>query len=43
MKTAVSQSESTKGRQPETVALIITHKIRAGEEERYEALAGGNS
>lgn len=37
MKTAVSQSKSTKGRQPETVALIITHKISAGEEERYEA------
>jgi antibiotic biosynthesis monooxygenase (ABM) superfamily enzyme len=37
MKTAATQSESTKGRQPETVALIITHKIRPGEEERYEA------
>ena len=37
MKTAATQSESTKGRQPETVALIITHKIKPGEEERYEA------
>ena len=37
MKTAPSQYESTRGRQPETVAFIITHKIRAGEEERYEA------
>jgi len=37
MKTAPSQYESTTGRQPETVAFIITHKIRAGEEERYEA------
>ena len=37
MKTAPSQSESPKSRQPETVALIITHKIKPGEEERYEA------
>jgi len=36
MKPAASHVDSTMGRQPKTVAFIITHKIRAGEEERYE-------
>lgn len=34
---AASKYESTKRSPAETVAFIVTHKIRAGEEERYEA------
>ena len=37
MKAAASKYESTNGRPAGTVAFIITHKIRAGEEKRYEA------
>jgi len=37
MKAAPSKYESTKRSPAETVAFIITHKIRAGEEKRYEA------
>ena len=37
MNAAASKYESTKGSPAETVAFIVTHKIRAGDEERYEA------
>ena len=37
MKAAASKSESTKGGPAGTVAFIITHKIKAGAEKRYEA------
>jgi len=37
MKAAASKYESTKGSPAETVAFIVTHKVRTGEEERYEA------
>jgi len=37
MKAAASKYESTKGNPAETVAFIVTHKVRTGEEERYEA------
>jgi antibiotic biosynthesis monooxygenase (ABM) superfamily enzyme len=37
MKAAPSKYESTKGSPAETVAFIVTHKVRTGEEERYEA------
>ena len=37
MKGAASKSESTKGGPAGTVAFIITHKIKAGAEKRYEA------
>ena len=37
MKTAASEYESTKDRPAGIVALIITHKIRPGEDKRYEA------
>ena len=37
MKAAASKYESTKRSPAETVAFIVTHKIRAGEEKRYEA------
>jgi len=37
MKAAASKYESTNGSPAETVAFIVTHKVRTGEEERYEA------
>jgi antibiotic biosynthesis monooxygenase (ABM) superfamily enzyme len=37
MKAAPSKYESTKGSPAETVAFIVTHRVRTGEEERYEA------
>src|SRR4029079_9285521 len=37
MKAAASKYESTQGSPAETVAFIVTHKVRTGEEERYEA------
>ena len=37
MKAAASKYESIKGSPAETVAFIVTHKVRTGEEERYEA------